>query len=73
MTTPSGPRRETVGHLPRLLSLAAVAEALDMDERTVRRAIGNQGKDRLIAAKIGGRWKVRLTDLEAYIDAHTVR
>jgi DNA-binding GntR family transcriptional regulator len=56
-----------------MLSLAAVAEALDMDERTVRRAIGSRGHDRLIAAKIGGRWKVRLTDLEAYIDAHTVR
>lgn len=56
-----------------MLSLAAVAEALDMDERTVRRAIGSRGQDRLIAAKIGGRWKVRLTDLEAYIDAHTVR
>ena len=29
------------------------------------------GRERLIAAKIRGRWRVRLTDLEAYIDAHT--
>jgi len=28
-------------------------------------------RERLIAAKIRGRWRVRLTDLEAYIDAHT--
>ena len=27
--------------------------------------------ERLIAAKIRGRWRIRLTDLEAYIDAHT--
>ena len=28
-------------------------------------------RERLIAAKIRGRWRVRLSDLEAYIDAHT--
>jgi|GEM_PF-3660519 hypothetical protein len=59
--------------IPQLIGLPAVAEALDMDERTVRRKIGSRGRDRLVAAKIGGRWKVRLTDLEDYIDAHTVR
>lgn len=64
------PRPAPAG-LPRLLSLAAVADALDMDERTVRRAIGSQGKERLIAAKIRGRWKVRETDLEDYINRHT--
>ena len=57
--------------VPQLLSLSAVAEALAMDERTVRRKIGSRGKDRLIAAKIGGRWKVRLSDLDAYITSHT--
>lgn len=44
---------------------------LIFDERTVRRAIGSTGRERLVAAKIRGRWRIRLTDLEAYIDAHT--
>ncbi len=55
---------------PQMLTLKQVAEALGSDERTVRRMIAST-KDRLVAAKIGRRWKVRLTDLEAYIDAHT--
>ena len=58
---------------PRLLTMAEVVEATGFDERTVRRAIGSNGRERLIAAKIRGRWRIRLTDLEAYIDAHTVR
>lgn len=60
-------------NVPQLIGLPAVAEALDMDERTVRRKIGSRGSDRLPAAKIGGRWKVRLTDLEDYIDSHTAK
>ena len=56
---------------PRLLTMAEVVEATGFDERTVRRAIGSTGRERLIAAKIRGRWRIRLTDLEAYIDAHT--
>lgn len=56
---------------PQMIPLQEVAAALAMDERTVRRKIGSTGRDRLPAAKIGGRWKVRLSDLEAYIDAHT--
>lgn len=58
----------------RMLPLAAVAEALASDERTVRRFIGTTDpKRRLPAAKIGGRWKVRLSDLNEFIERQTNR
>lgn len=57
----------------RMVDLRTAAGILGFHERTVRRAIAAKGRERLVAAKIRGEWRIKLADLKAYQDAHTTR
>jgi excisionase family DNA binding protein len=56
--------------LPRLLTVAEVADLLRVSEMTVYRLITNHD---LGATKIGRCWRVAADDLEAYLDQRYVR
>lgn len=57
-----------VGMIDRLISVAEAAEALSINPTTLWRWI-TQGK--FPAVRVGRLWKVKQTDVEAYIEAHT--
>ena len=52
-----------------LLTVSQAADYLKLSEKTVRRLISNQT---LLAAKVGGRaWRIKESDIEAYLRAHS--
>lgn len=53
----------TIKH--QMLSVAEVAEALNICERTVKRRI-SEGK--LVAYKPGLKWRIKQSDLDAYLN-----
>lgn len=60
--------------IPRLaVSLTEAAEMLGFSERTIRRAIAEtKPSKKLRAAKVRGQWRIRVADLESWLDRHTV-
>jgi excisionase family DNA binding protein len=54
---------------PKLLSIEKTAEVLDVSPSTVRRLVDSR---QLKAHKIGGQFRISMTDLFAYIDQSRV-
>jgi excisionase family DNA binding protein len=54
---------------PHLLDVEHVAHRLSMGEEYVRQLLRNR---RMVAVRVGRRWRVDPADLEAFIDAHRV-
>ncbi|OPY56773.1 MAG: Helix-turn-helix domain protein [Pelotomaculum sp. PtaU1.Bin035] len=52
-----------------LLTVSQAADYLKVSEKTVRRLISSQ---KLLAAKVGDRsWRIKESDIEAYLQAHS--
>lgn len=56
--------------LPTLVPIRVVAETLDVSTDTVRRMIAAR---QIPAARIRGGWRIRVSDLDAYITRHTAK
>jgi excisionase family DNA binding protein len=69
MTSPTAARgqRQRRGGLPRYYTINAVAEALDVSSRTVRRWIANGA---LAAHRLGGALRISEADLRAFLAEH---
>jgi excisionase family DNA binding protein len=69
MTSPAAPRgpRQPGGGLPRYYTIKAVAEALDVSTRTVRRWIANGA---LGAHRLGRTLRISEADLKAFLAEH---
>ncbi len=64
---PARPTRRNSRGLPKYYTIKAVAEALDVSPRTVRRWIANGD---LIAHRSGGVVRIADSDLRAFLTAH---
>lgn len=56
--------------LPTAVSIKTAAGTLDVSPDTVRRMIAAR---QIPAAKIRGGWRIRVSDLDAYLARHTAR
>ena len=51
-----------------VLTVAQVAEYLKLSDKTIRRMISS---GQLKASKVRGSWRIKETDVEKYLNAHT--